>query len=265
MENRIHTGPILLQNFGHEHSTIHIKLPFRQRGMTHEQSNTSPAPLQSHHHEQHPRPNDQEHHSIPADKSIWHLHRRLYNWMLTWAHSPYGTWALGFISFIESSFFPIPPDPLLLALCAGKPKRSFWYAFVCSVTSVLGGLFGYLIGFALYETVGKLIIATLGMQAAFAQVGILYADNAFLAVLTAAFTPIPYKVFTIAAGVWHISIPVFIAASVIGRSGRFFIEGSLLYFFGARVRTLAEKYFDWVAWGVLILIIVGFIALRMIS
>ncbi|HLC66134.1 MAG TPA: hypothetical protein VJK52_00660, partial [Candidatus Nanoarchaeia archaeon] len=115
----------------------------------------------------------------------WHVYtfgklRQLYNWVLSWGNSKYGILALFLFAFIESSFFPIPPDVLLMALCLSQPSKAFWYAFVTTVGSVLGGLFGYFIGYALYETIGKLIIAALGYQAAFESVGKLFAENAFL-------------------------------------------------------------------------------------
>lgn len=193
------------------------------------------------------------------------LLRRLYNWVLSWAESKYGTLALAANSFAESSFFPIPPDVLQIALSVSKPRRSFWYALVSSVSSVLGGVFGYAIGYFLFESVGKLIIQVLGYQQYFDMVGQLYRENAFLAVLGAAFTPIPYKVFTIAAGFWQISLFSLILASVIGRSARFFMVATLIFFFGARVKVFIEKYFNWLSLLFFVLVVLGFIAIKYLA
>ena len=167
-----------------------------------------------------------------------------------------------FIAFIESSFFPIPPDVLLLALCVGAPKMSFRFALVCSVGSVLGGMFGYLLGDAAWHMVKDLFIPYVFSQVAFDKVQGLYQQNAFVAVLTAAFTPIPYKVFTVAAGVFEASFFTLVTASVLGRSARFFLVGGVLYFFGPPMKALLEKYFDWFAWTLLALGIGGFLAVK---
>ncbi len=188
--------------------------------------------------------------------------KRLYNWVLLWADSKYGTVALAVLAFMESSFFPIPPDVLQIALSVSKPKRSFWYALVASIFSVLGGIFGYFIGLFLFDSIGQFIITHLGLEQSFQVVGDYFKINAFLAISGAAFTPIPYKVFTIAAGFWQVGLPVLILASVLGRSGRFFIEAVLLYFFGKKMAVFIEKYFNWVSLTVFVLIVGGFIAIK---
>ncbi|MDP3733834.1 MAG: VTT domain-containing protein [Nanoarchaeota archaeon] len=190
------------------------------------------------------------------------LLKRLYLWVLTWAESKHSTTALAILAFIESSFFPIPPDVLQIALSVAKPKRSFYYAFISSIFSVLGGIFGYYIGYFLFETVGKVIIAGLGYQDYFIMVGDLFTENAFLAILAAAFTPIPYKVFTIAAGVWKISLPVLILASVIGRPTRFFLVAAFTYFMGERVKAFLERYFNWISVILFLVILLGYIAIK---
>lgn len=190
------------------------------------------------------------------------LLKRLYNWVLSWAESKYGTWALALNAFAESSFFPIPPDVLQIALSVGKPKKSFFYALISSIGSVLGGIFGYLIGLFLFESIGKLIITALGYQEQFLLVGEWYASNAFLAILGAAFTPIPYKVFTIAAGFWQVGLLVLLVASAIGRPLRFFIIATLIYFFGPKVKVFIDKYFNWLSLLVFIIIILGFLVIR---
>ncbi len=170
--------------------------------------------------------------------------RRLYDWTLHWSESPHSLTALFILAFVESSFFIIPPDVLLIALCAGSPKRSFQFALICAVGSVLGGLMGYWIGYALFESVGMGILQTLHLEQAFEVVSQKYQDHAGLAIFAAAFTPIPYKVFTIAAGVFKISIATFFLASITGRSLRFFLVALTLFWFGPVIREKIEKHFN---------------------
>ncbi|MBM3879512.1 MAG: DedA family protein [Verrucomicrobia bacterium] len=188
--------------------------------------------------------------------------RRLYTWTVGWAERPGGGWALFGIALIESSVFPVPPDVLLLALCVGAPRRSFRFAAICAAGSVLGGMLGYAIGYGAWHAVRDLFIPYIFSQAAFDKVATLYQGNAFLAILTAAFTPIPYKVFTIAAGVCEVSFWALVGASVVGRSARFFMVAGMIFLFGARIRALIEKYFDWFAWALLALGIAGFVAIK---
>jgi membrane protein YqaA with SNARE-associated domain len=188
--------------------------------------------------------------------------RRLYDWTISLASGRHALWALAIVAFIESSVFPIPPDVLLLALAVGSPQRSLWFAAVTSAGSVLGGMIGYWIGYSAWHAVKGFFIPYVFPQAAFDRVQELYQGNAFLAILSAAFTPIPYKVFTIAAGVFEVGFLTLIIASTIGRSARFFMVGGAIYLFGAKVKILIEKYFDWLAWGLLILGITGFVALK---
>jgi len=192
-----------------------------------------------------------------------HPVRRLYNWTVGWADRPGGAWALFAIAFVESSFFPIPPDVLLLALCVGAATKSFRFALICSVGSVLGGMFGYLLGYAAWNAVEGIFIPYVFSQALFDQVQGLYQQNAFLAVLAAAFTPIPYKVFTVAAGVFEVDFLTLVSASVVGRSARFFLVAAILYYFGPPVKRLIEKHFDRFAWALLVLGIGGFLALKL--
>jgi membrane protein YqaA with SNARE-associated domain len=195
---------------------------------------------------------------------VWSISkvRKMYDWVLDWGNSKYATWALFLLAVAESSFFPIPPDVLLIFLSVNMSKRSFWYATVCTVGSIVGGMIGYFIGLGFYETLGAPIISLLGLTDGFAQVGQLFADNAFLAIITSALTPIPYKVFTIAAGLWKVNFGTFLLASVLGRGVRFFLVGLMIFFFGKRIKTFIEKYFNWITWGVLIVIIAGFFSIR---
>ncbi|MFH1398254.1 MAG: YqaA family protein [Candidatus Omnitrophota bacterium] len=152
------------------------------------------------------------------------LLRKLYDWTLHWAKTPQAQAALFIIAFIESSFFPIPPDVLLIAMVIVQRAKWFRYALICTIGSVLGALFGYFIGWSFFETFGKTIISFYHLEKQFEVVGRMYADNALIAVFSAAFTPIPYKVFTIAAGLFKISLPTLIVASILGRAGRFFFS-----------------------------------------
>jgi len=188
--------------------------------------------------------------------------RRLYEWVLSWAHKKYSSMALFFLAFTESSFFPIPPDVLQIALSVSKPKKSFFYALISSVGSVLGGILGYFIGLFLFDSIGSTIIDTLGYGAQFDKVGVLYSSFAFIAILVSAFTPIPYKVFTIAAGFWQVGLMPLILASAIGRSARFFIVATLIYFFGPKIKDFIDKYFNILTIVFLGLLISGFFAIK---
>ena len=188
--------------------------------------------------------------------------RKIYDWVLSWAYRKYSSFALFVIAFAESSFFPIPPDVLQIALSVSKPKKSFFYALISSIGSVLGGILGYFIGMFLFDTVGSFIINMLGYQAQFQSVGNLYKSYAFLAILTAAFTPIPYKVFTIAAGVWKVGLLPLITASVIGRSARFFLVATLIYMFGPKIKVFIDKYFNLLTIIFIILLVGGFIVIK---
>ena len=188
--------------------------------------------------------------------------RRLYDWVLYWAETPYGTWALFLLAFSESSFFPIPPDVLLIALAVAVPKKSLKYALICSAGSVLGGCFGYLIGWQFMASIGLPIVNFYGLGAKVEYIGALYNKYDAWAVGIAGFTPIPYKVFTIAAGVFKINFSVFVLTSVVSRSARFFIVGGLIYIFGARIQVFIEKYFNILAVAFTVLLVLGFVAIK---
>jgi membrane protein YqaA with SNARE-associated domain len=189
--------------------------------------------------------------------------RRLYDWVLSWADTRYGSPALFVLAFLESSFFPIPPDVLQIALSAGRPRRSFWYATVALVGTVLGALLGYFIGYVIWENVKDFFFgANIFSKSTFEFVCKKYDDNAFWSIFTAAFTPIPYKIFTIAAGVCKISIIVLIVASIIGRGMRFYLVASLMFTFGGSVRSWIDAHFNKLTIIFTILLIGGFIAIK---
>jgi membrane protein YqaA with SNARE-associated domain len=189
-------------------------------------------------------------------------HRRLYWWVLSWAEHPQATWALFALAFAESSFFPIPPDVLLIALCLGRPRRALFYAGVCTVGSVLGGLAGYAIGYGVYDAVGKPILEFYGLTERYAEVQALYQRYDVWAVGIAGFTPIPYKVFTVTAGAFHISLPGFIAASVISRGLRFTLVAAVLRLWGEPARAFLDRHLGILTILFVVFLIGGFLLVR---
>lgn len=169
------------------------------------------------------------------------------------------------VAFAEASFFPIPPDILLIVLALAVPSKAFWYAIVCSAGSVLGGCFGYVIGYELFEHVGKPIINFYDLWKEFDYVSKRFHENAFAAIAVAGFTPIPYKLFTIAAGVCKIQFTTLVAASILSRSARFLAEGALIYFFGERVKTFIEKYFNILSIAFVVLLVLGYMLIKVFS
>ena len=190
--------------------------------------------------------------------------RRLYHWVLHWAATPYGAWALFLLAFAESSFFPIPPDVLLIAMCIALPVRSFKYALICSAGSVLGGCLGYLIGWQFMESLGIRIVEFYGLTDKVTAIEVLYQTYDAWAVGIAGFTPIPYKVFTITAGMFKIDFGVFLLASMVSRSARFFIIGGLIYRFGPRIQVFIDRYFDLLAVSFTVLLVGSFVLLKVL-
>ena len=188
--------------------------------------------------------------------------RRLYDWVLHWAETPYGAWALFALAFCESSFFPIPPDILLIALAVGMPKKSLRYALICSAGSVLGGCLGYLIGWQFMAGVGNRIIEFYDLTDKIALIADMFRQYDAWAIGIAGFTPIPYKVFTISAGMFEINFMVFFLASAVSRSARFFIVGGLIYIFGPAIQAFIDRYFNILAVAATVLLVGGFILLK---
>ncbi len=191
-----------------------------------------------------------------------HIIRRLYDWVLHWAETPYGTLALILLAFSESSFFPIPPDVLLIALAISIPRRSLFYAFIATMSSVTGGILGYYIGSGLMQVVGYKIIQFYHAEELFIQLSDTFNQYNFWAVLVAAITPIPYKVFTIAAGATNANFGVFMMASILGRSFRFFAVGTLIFLFGERIKNFIDKYFNLLSILFMVLLIGGFLLIK---
>ena len=194
--------------------------------------------------------------------------RRLYDWVLSWASSPYAVPVLFTVSFVESSFFPIPADPLLIALILGLRKRAFYYAFICTAGSVFGGIFGYFVGSFLWwtETMEFSSIATFFFtyvpgftEQLFYNIQAQYESYNFVVIFTAAFTPIPYKVFSISAGAFDINFFTFVVASILGRGLRFYGITVVLWYFGRPVKKIIDKYFDLLAILLLLISIISYI------
>ncbi len=197
--------------------------------------------------------------------------RRLYDWVLKWADSAYGSLALFILAFIESIFFPVPPDVLLIALALGKPLKAYRFALICSVGSVLGAIIGYSLGFYAW-------IAPDGSFTGFAdfffrnipgftkeiyyQIKDIFDKWDFWVIFTAGFTPIPYKVFTITSGVFQMNIFMFLFASFVSRSARFFIISWMIWKYGPGIKSFIDKYFNALALGFTILLILGFVVIK---
>lgn len=193
------------------------------------------------------------------------LHRRLYDWVLHFAHTPHGAVALFLLAFAESSIFPIPPDVLLMALVLGARQRWWRLALVCTLGSVLGGVAGYAIGHGLMDSLGAWIIRIYHAEEYYEQVRQLYAQYDYWIVFAAAFTPIPYKVFTIASGAFHMNLLGFSLISLAGRGLRFLLVAALLYWFGPPVRAFIERYFDALCIAFLVLLVGGFVLLKYVG
>ncbi len=261
--------------------------------------------------------------SNTAPVTWWHLHRRLYNWVIHFADTKHGVTALFILSFAESSFFPVPPDVLLAPLTLGAPKKWFKFAAACSIASVLGGILGYLIGLCLWSATsdfffnyvpgfsrdsvvsvsGEEFIGTIPSESfevnfplmkatpvyplvilddegvksvfeqddiqkvsvgAFSRVGYLYSAHDWKIVSVAGFTPLPYKVITITAGVFEISFLIFCIASALSRSARFFLVAGLFGWKGEKIKPFVDKYFNWLSLAFVILLVGGFAALKLL-
>lgn len=190
--------------------------------------------------------------------------KKLYQWTLDKAaHEKAPYWLAG-ISFIESSFFPIPPDVMLAPMCLARPERAFRYALICTIASVLGALLGYAIGFFLFDTIGRFILDLYGLGERFDSFSAEFNAQGWIIVLLAGFTPLPFKVITIAAGATAMPLYVLISAAIIARSARFFVVALLLWKFGAPMKNWIDNNFALATTFVGVLFVGGFAALRYI-
>lgn len=190
------------------------------------------------------------------------LIRALYDWTIRQAQTPYALWTLAVVSFVESSFFPIPPDILLIPMIIAQPRKAFLIAGVCTIASVLGGMAGYAIGALLYESVGVPVLELYGYAEKFADFQQLYNEHGAWVVFGAGVTPFPYKVITIASGVTAMDLTTFTIASFIARGIRFFFVATLLWYWGEPISRFIEKNLGWLSVLFFVLLIGGFVALK---
>lgn len=192
------------------------------------------------------------------------LVRRLYDWVLHWAETPYGGPALFLLALVESSIFPVPPDVLLIALCIALPSGAWRFALLASAGSVVGGLIGYGIGWGAWSVVDTFFFDYIPgfTPDLFERVQSLFAAYDFWVVFTAGFTPIPYKIITIGSGVFNINLLIFFVASLISRSLRFFLVAWLLYRYGPGIRDFIDRYFNLLSLIFILLLVGGFLLLK---
>lgn len=186
---------------------------------------------------------------------------KLYDWTIAWAATPQAEWALFLIALAESSFFPLPPDILLMAMAVSEAKRAFFFALLCTMGSLIGGVLGYGIG----KYGGQPVLQRFFKQKTIDKVEDLFNRYDAWAIAIAGFTPIPYKVFTIAAGAFSINFKIFLLGSLIGRAGRFFLVATLFYFWGADIKEWIEQYFNYFSVGFVVLLVGGFLSLRLLK
>ena len=191
--------------------------------------------------------------------------RALYDWTMEKAAHPKAVWWLAFFSFIESSFFPIPPHPLLGLMCLAEPKKAIRFAAVATVSSVLGALLGYAIGYFLYEAVGAWLIGALGLTESFPVAACYIREQGALAVFFAAGTPVPFKLMTITAGFIEMNLLTFVLAALAGRALIFMVVGILFQIFGAPIKRIIDKYLGWVTTAFVVLVVGGFIAIAQLG
>ena len=198
--------------------------------------------------------------------------RRIYDWTLSWAKTPYGPIFLLILSFSESSFFPIPPDILLIALCLGARRKALYFSLICSIGSILGGIFGYGVGhFLWWEGEQYSYLANTFFkhvpgftEVVFQTIRQKYNEYGFMIIFTAGFTPIPYKIFTISSGAFGIDLGLFILASTVSRSARFFIVGLLIWKYGQPISDFIDKYFNILTLIFTVLLVGGFFIIKFI-
>jgi membrane protein YqaA with SNARE-associated domain len=185
--------------------------------------------------------------------------RSLYDWVIRLAAHPRALWALAVVSFMESSFFPIPPDVMLLPMMLADRRRAFLLAGWCTLASVLGGIVGYGIGMFLYDSVGAWLVSLYGYQDKVEALRHQYAEYGAWIILIKGATPIPYKLVTIASGIFHYPFATFVLLSVITRAARFYVLAVLIYLFGDTIRDFVEKRLEWVMMTVAIAVVAGFV------
>ena len=192
------------------------------------------------------------------------IFRRFYDVCMEWISGRYGEWALFFIAFVESSFFPIPPDVFLIAMCVAIPTKAFRYAAICSVGSVFGGALGYGLGFWFMDGIGMSIVDWYGLTDKYDLVQHYFKEYDVWIVGTAGFTPIPYKLFTITAGFAKSNFLTFMAVSLVARSARFFLVAALIWKFGPQIKKFIDRYFNILSIAFVVLLIGGFVLIKVV-
>lgn len=190
--------------------------------------------------------------------------RKLYDWVMGLAEHPRAMPILAFVSFIESSIFPIPPDVMILPMGLKRPQKAWIIAFVATVSSVLGGVFGYLLGYVFFDVIGGPILSLYGYDDKFATFQTWYLEWGIWIVLFAGLTPFPYKVITITSGLMAMNLPLFIFCSILARGARFFLVAALIYFFGEKIRLFIERYLGLLTFAFFALLFGGFLLLKVI-
>jgi len=191
--------------------------------------------------------------------------RKLYDWTLAKAAHPQAEWWLALFAFVEASFFPIPPHPLLGLMCLAEPKRAIRFALIATAASVLGGLLGYTIGWGLYDTVGQELLRLLGMTESFPVAACYLREYGAEIIMIKGATPIPFKLLTITAGFIHMPLVPFILASIVSRSISFMFVGVLFRLFGAPIKRFIDKYLGLVTAGFVVLVVGGFVAMTLLE
>ncbi len=191
--------------------------------------------------------------------------KRIYDWCIDAAHKPYALWIMGAVSFAESSFFPIPPDVMLIPMSLARPQRAWLYATICTITSVLGGVVGYAIGALLFDSVGQWLIHVYGLGGKVDAFRASYAEWGAVIILLKGLTPIPYKLVTITSGFAGYNIVLFILCSIVARGGRFFVAAILLNRYGDWIRERIERHLGlWVTLGAVVLVLGFVVAIKLI-
>ncbi|WP_375306889.1 YqaA family protein [Bradyrhizobium sp. A11] len=191
--------------------------------------------------------------------------KRIYDWCIDAAHKPYALWIMGAVSFAESSFFPVPPDVMLIPMSLARPQRAWLYAAICTVTSVLGGVVGYAIGALLFDSLGQWLIQVYGLADKVDAFRASYAEWGAVIILLKGLTPIPYKLVTITSGFAGYNILLFILCSIVARGGRFFVVAILLNRYGDWIRVRIERHLGlWVALGAIVLVLGFVVAIKLI-
>ncbi len=199
--------------------------------------------------------------------------RQLYDWVLSWAETPYGTLVLFVLAVTESIFFPVPPDVLLIALALGRRKKALYFGLICSIGSLCGGVIGYTLShYAWLTSDGFTSLAQFFFhnvpgfnESVYVDLGQRFEEWGFVIIFSAGFTPIPYKLFTVSAGAFGVSFPLFLLASATSRTARFMLVSGLIWKFGAPVQAFIDRYFNWLAILFVILLAGGFAVLKLFT